>query len=524
PMGVEPGGGPPPGDAVVVIGGIGDTLRFAAVARDRNGNEVADPPVEWSSLDPSVAAVNDEGVVRGVGNGMTQIIARAGNVADSVSVLVQPDVATLELEPERETLNAIGDTLRLTAVARDGNGNVVRDAVIAWKSLSPDVVSVDDSGLTTARKNGEALIVALTAGSADTATVVVEQRPAAVTIAPNPVTVTLGSTAQLTATVIDANGHAIEGESVSWSSSNTAVATVNSSGRDRGVATGKATITARAGNSTGSASVTVSAMPVGSVTVSPAQASVPAGTTVQLTAEVKGAGGDVLDDPAVRWSSSDTTVATVSTSGLVTGVAAGTATIAAASGDESGSAEVTVTPSSSSVARVEISPSADTLDALGSKVQFSAKAYDDDGAALNGARIAWTSLNPNIATVDSMGNVTAKAVGAALIVAAAPCCGKADTAGVVVRQVVASVSVSPSSRSIAVAESYRLSAGAEDANGNPVPNATFVWTSSNNSVATVDGTGLVTGVSSGSATITATSGDKKASAQINVTGGGGGGD
>src|SRR5690606_8908560 len=145
-------------------------------------------------------------------------------------------------------------------------------------------------------------------------------------------------------------------------------------------------------------------------------------------------------------------------------------------------------------------------------------------AALNGARIAWTSLNPNIATVDSMGNVTAKAVGAALIVAAAPCCGKADTAGVVVRQVVASVSVSPSSRSIGVAESYRLSAGAEDANGNPVPDATFVWTSSNNSVATVDGTGLVTGVASGSATITVASGDKKASAQISVTGGAGGGD
>src|SRR5690606_16063559 len=324
---------------------------------------------------PSVAAVNEEGVVRGVGNGMTQIVARAGDVADSVSVLVQPDVATLALEPEQETLNAIGDTLRLTAVARDGSGNVVRDAVIAWTSLSPDVVSIDDSGLATARKNGEARIVALTAGAADTATVVVEQRPAAITIAPSPVTVTLGSTVQLTATVTDANDHAIEGASVSWTSSNTAVATVNGSGVVRGVATGKTTVTARAGNRSASASVTVSATPVGSVTVSPAQASVPAGTTVQLTAEVKDAEGNVLDDRAVTWSSSDTTVATVSTSGLVTGVAAGTATITAASGDKSGSAEVTVTPpSSSSVARVEISPSADTLDALGATVQFAAKA------------------------------------------------------------------------------------------------------------------------------------------------------
>src|SRR5690606_15135113 len=108
-----------------------------------------------------------------------------------------------------------------------------------------------------------------------------------------------------------------------------------------------------------------------------------------------------------------------------------------------------------------------------------------------------------------------------LIVAAAPCCGKADTAGVVVRQVVTSVSVSPSSRSIAVNESYRLDASAKDANGNAVPDAKFSWTSSNSSIARVDATGLVTGVASGNATITVTSNGKSASAQISVTGGGG---
>src|SRR5690606_31284581 len=182
-------------------------------------------------------------------------------VADSVSVLVQQEVATLALEPELGTLNAIGDTLRLAAVARDGSGNVVRDAVIAWKSLSPDIVSIDDNGLATARKNGQARIVALTAGAADTATVVVDQRPAAVTVAPSSVTVTLGSTEQLTATVTDANGHAIAGASVSWSSSNTAVATVNSFGVVRGVATGTATATARSGHTTASASVRVRAVP-----------------------------------------------------------------------------------------------------------------------------------------------------------------------------------------------------------------------------------------------------------------------
>src|SRR5690606_29134268 len=145
----------------------------------------------------------------------------------------------------------------------------------------------------------------------------------------------------------------------------------------------------------------------------------------------------------------------------------------------------------------------------------------EDGSVLSGARITWTSLHPDIATVDNMGIVTAKAVGAALIVAAAPCCGKADTARAVVRQLVASVSLNPTSRSIEVGASYRLEATAKDAGGNVVPDAQFSWTSSNSSVATVDATGLVTGIAAGSATITVTSNGPRASATTAAPGEGG---
>lgn len=522
PLGVEPGGSPPPGGVVATIEGIGDSIRFAAIARDRNGNDVMDPKVEWSSLDPPVAVVSEDGVVRGVGYGTARIVARAGEVSDTVSVIVQAAVASLEIVPDRGTLDALGDTLRFKAVARDAKGGVVGNVAIVWKSLAPAIVSIDENGLATARGNGEARIVATAPGVADTVAVAVNQQPAAVAIAPNPVTIAVGATAQLTATVTDGNGHAIEGVSITWSSSDAAVASVTSSGVVRGNGEGKATITAKAGDKTASVSVTVSPTPVGSVSVTPAQASIAAGVTVQLTAEVKDAAGNVLNNRPVTWSSSDTTVATVSSSGVVTGVAPGKATITAASGGKSGSAQVTVTTPSSQVARVEISPSVDTLDALGSKVQFVAKSYNSSGDVLSGARVAWRSLHPNIATVDSMGIVTAKAVGAALIVATAPCCEKADTAGVVIRQLVTSVSVSPSSRSIAVGESYRLDASAKDANGNVVPDAKFSWTSSNSSIARVDDTGLVTGVAAGSATITVTTNGRSASAQISVTGGSGG--
>src|SRR5690606_1603758 len=183
PPGGAPAGSPPPGDAVATIDGVGDSLRFAAVARDRNGNEVVDPRVEWSSLDPSVAAVSEEGVVRGVGIGMTQIIARAGAVSDTVSVIVQSAVATLAVEP-----------------ARGGSGNGGGVDLLARKSLAPFFGPGVDSGFATARANGGALLVASSTGPAGTVTVAVAQRPAAVTIGPNPVTITIGSTAQLAAT------------------------------------------------------------------------------------------------------------------------------------------------------------------------------------------------------------------------------------------------------------------------------------------------------------------------------------
>src|SRR5690606_17441124 len=122
---------------------------------------------------------------------------------------------------------------------------------------APAIVSIDENGLATARGNGEARIVATAPGVADTVAVAVNQQPAAVAIAPNPVTIAVGATAQLTATVTDGNGHAIEGVSITWSSSDAAVASVTSSGVVRGNGEGKATITAKAGDKTASVSVTV---------------------------------------------------------------------------------------------------------------------------------------------------------------------------------------------------------------------------------------------------------------------------
>ncbi|HYS59088.1 MAG TPA: alkaline phosphatase family protein [Gemmatimonadales bacterium] len=150
---------------------------------------------------------------------------------------------------------------------------------------------------------------------------------------------------QLTATPRDASGNPLTGRAISWSSSDNTIATVSSSGLVTGVVAGAVTITATSEGQSGTASITVSGVPVASVTVSPASASVPAGQTVQLSATLRDANGTILTGRSVTWASNNTPVATVTGTGLVTAKVAGSATITATSEGQSGTAAITVTPS-----------------------------------------------------------------------------------------------------------------------------------------------------------------------------------
>src|SRR5712692_8630139 len=165
---------------------------------------------------------------------------------------------------------------------------------------------------------------------------------ASVTLSLASASLTAGRTVQLTATPKDANGNPLSGRVITWTSSAAGVATVSGSGLVTGVAVGSATITATSEGQSGTAAFTVTNVPVAAVTVSPATASVVVGQTVQLTATPKDANGNPLSGRVITWTSSAAGVATVSGSGLVTGVAVGSATITATSEGQSGTAAVTV--------------------------------------------------------------------------------------------------------------------------------------------------------------------------------------
>ncbi|HKI75421.1 MAG TPA: Ig-like domain-containing protein [Pseudomonadales bacterium] len=167
---------------------------------------------------------------------------------------------------------------------------------------------------------------------------------ASVTVSPATATINVGATQQLTATAKDSSGATISGASIAYSSSDTAIATVSTGGLVTGVAAGSATITATSSGKSGTATITVNtpAPTVATVTLSPSAVTLTAGNTQQLTATAKDASNATISGATFTYASSDTTVATVDSSGLVTAVAAGTATITATSGGVDGTATITV--------------------------------------------------------------------------------------------------------------------------------------------------------------------------------------
>jgi parallel beta-helix repeat protein len=253
---------------------------------------------------------------------------------------------------------------------------------------------------------------------------------------------------------------------------------------------------------------------VATVAVSPASASLIAGDSTRLTADAKDEQGNSVQTGDVNWTSSDTTVAVVSSTGVVKARKPGNAMIKARAGGVDGSADVDVTDPPVASVSVLITPQAATINALGYVAQLTATAKDSSGNDVPGATFVWTSLNPTVATVGATGTVTAKTVGTSLIVAAAG--AAADTATLTVRQIPAAMAVNPGNLTLSVGGTGQLQATVADSGGTAIPNSPVTWGSSAPGVASVSSSGLVTGVSVGVATVATTSGDLSAAATVTV--------
>ena len=331
----------------------------------------------------------------------------------------------------------VGQSQRALATPRDASGAALPDRSITWNSSSVSVASVSGSGDVAAIAPGTAMLSATSEGVSGQASLSVVAPPpipvATVLVALVPSSIVTGQSAQASATLKDASGNSLSGRTVSWQSSNTGVATITADGVIAGVAAGTATITASSEGKTGSAGLTVTApppMPVATVAVSPATASLQAGATTQLSAVTRDSNGNVLTGRSISWSSGSAAIATVSASGLVSAVAAGNATITASSEGKTGTSAITVTAVAPvPVATVTVSPAAPSVQ-VGATVQLSAVPRDASGNVLTGRTITWASSNSSLATVSASGLVTALVAGSVTI--SASCGGVTGTATVTV--------------------------------------------------------------------------------------------
>jgi uncharacterized protein YjdB len=423
------------------------------------------------------------------------------------------EVAAVVVDPATSTLT-LGAELPLQALVQGADGRLVPGVSVVWSVRDSAIAKVSAAGVVTALAVGSTQIAASANGKSGLATVTVQRVPvASVSVSPGQVQTTAGGHVQLTAITYDASGATLAGRSVVWSSSNESVATVDASGALTAVSLGTATITATSEGKSGAATVEVAPVPVASVTVTPPTAAIVVRGTATLVASVKDANGAVVTDRAVTWTSSDAQVATVSATGVVTGVAPGAATITATSEGKSGAASVTV--SAVPVSTVSLLPTTTNI-VVGQSAPIAATVKDAGGTTLTDRVVTWASSNVQIATVSASGVVTGVSAGTVTITATSE--GKSGGATVVVARVpVGTVSVLPTATGLIVGQTATLAATVKDANGAVVTDRLVTWTSSNPTVATVGTSGAVLAVSPGSATITATSEGKTAAAVVTVT-------
>ena len=298
---------------------LGDTVRFAAVLRDKNDNPIADATVAWSSTEPSIVSVDADGLATAVANGDAAIVATSGTVSDTAFVLVGQAVESVVVTPAADTLVALGDTVRLVAEITDSSGAVVEGRSVAWASTDPSVVTVDSEGLASAVSNGTALVVGAVGAVSDTAVLLVQQQVVSVEVSPALDTLTaLGDTARLAAVALDSQGAVIENVVFTWSSSAASIAGVDQTGLVTAVSDGTALITASTAGLEGSAEATVNQL-TASFDLSPSSTSLTPGDTVRLVvSNAVDANGNPVPDAQFEYTASDPTVLSVDASGLVT--------------------------------------------------------------------------------------------------------------------------------------------------------------------------------------------------------------
>lgn len=476
----------------------GTTLQLAAQGTYSDGTTAnLTSKVTWTTSDATLASASSGGLLTGLKVGSITVTASQGTVSGTMKISVtQATLSAISVQGNNGLVAGSTEQLSAQGTYTDKSTQSITTQV-TWQSSDPTVASISGSGMVTAVKAGNVTITASMNSVSGTAGVAVTAAQVVLTSinvgTPSP-SLGAGSTEQLTATgVYSDNSTQSLTSQVSWGSSDPTVATVSAAGVLTGVKAGSVTVTASLGTVSGTGSVSITAPGLSSITVSPAAFSIASGQNKQLSATGFYANGTSQDVTSqVTWSSNSAS-ATVSSSGLVSGVSAGSATITATLSSTTGTSAATIT--TALLQTITVTPLTASI-ATGQTQQYMANGIFSDGSQTDITNsVTWNSSAPNVATINASGLATGASAGTASISATSgTVTSTAPATLTVTAAVLTEIDIAPDGEYIPVGGQYQLTLTGTYSDNTTQTISSATWSSSDQTFATVDSTGNVTGV------------------------------
>ncbi len=324
----------------------GETQKFTAIGtfEDESTEDVTNA-VAWTSSNKAVATVSTSGLGSGVAIGVTTITASSASFSGSTTLTVAaPALVSIAVTPANSSLVQGGtQQFAATGTYSDGSTQDVTTSV-TWMSTNTAAATITAGGLSTGVAPGSTTITAKLGAISESTGLSVTPVLVSIAVAPANGSIPVGGILAFTATgtYSDSSTNNLT-TSVTWSSTNPAVATINSSGLGTGAAPGNTSIRATSGAISGSTGLTVSTVALVSIAITPANTVIVNGATLQFTATGTYSDSSTQNlTTSVSWTSTNTAVASIVSSGLATGAGSGVTSIGAALGGISNSTTLTV--------------------------------------------------------------------------------------------------------------------------------------------------------------------------------------
>lgn len=467
---------------------IGSNVQLRATITPDNATN---QNVTWKSSNPKVATVSANGLVTMKSAGTTSIICTSvdnPSIQAFCNVRVLKAVSGVYLDIDSKEMY-VGENYRLTYLVTPSDAST---PTVIWESTNSSVVTVDNTGMLTAKAVGQAEIIIKTVDGSymDLCTIVVKQKPTNVKLSVTNLTMNAGEYFYLDAVLTPVNSSR---EGLVWECVDTSIATVSSTGRVTAKKAGETIIMVKTENgATAYCKLTVLEAVTG-LKITPEKAVIDAGERVTLVPEFFPA---TASNTNVQWSSSDEAIATVNKNGEVTGKQGGVAVIQCQT-DDGGYNAVCIVTVIEEITEMKIVPEQYKL-GLGKTYQLTVEVKNSSATNKD---MEWYSSDESIVEVDKNGRIRGMSLGYATITAVATDGSEAEaTCEIRVVTEVTGMSMNTSTLTLIQGESYQLEAEIRPADATY---ATASWETDNEEIAIVDDDGMVTAISPGTAWITA---------------------